>query len=508
MNDVIYRPGEWQVVVEDAGIAALPADASADKVVALSEMLRRGVPALTEVIDVLSGGAITGLGSFAVALIGPGGTRFAVRGAVTVSTGLDEGFSGEDITTWSERYIAGEPRFEIRIGDAADAVEYPIRSGVVLTSGVRVGEPFTAPEPEEVPEEDAEAALVVGGGEQADDAPEADAEPLEDAEDAEDEPAVELEEDTAADAEPADEQTADIVEPEDASDVPSEDAASEEASPEAAQIAEPGSAEEPASEPEPSASLDGAAVSETITPDQMLLARAAADAAPEQAAPAEEPDLGATITPDLGATITPDVAATIAPPAADEDSPHVAETMAGFVTPIPPAPPLPGAVPQTDPAGDIGDHDGATISLAEARRLRAEAATSAPDAPTEAIPVFENAPVAASGARIRLSTGQVVDLDRTVIIGRKPRSTRTSGSTMPHLIAVDSPESDISRNHLEVRPEGDSVVVIDLHTTNGSTLLRPGADPVRLHPGEQTLVLHGDVIDVGDGVTVTVEELR
>ena len=506
MNDVIYRPGEWQVVVEDAGIAALPADASADKVVALSEMLRRGVPALTEVIDVLSGGAITGLGSFAVALIGPGGTRFAVRGAVTVSTGLDEGFSGEDITTWSERYIAGEPRFEIRIGDAADAVEYPIRSGVVLTSGVRVGEPFTAPEPEEVPEEDAEAALVVG--EQADDAPEAGAESLEDAEDAEDAGSLEdaeNEDEPAADLEDG---TADVVEPEDASDVPSEDAASEEASPEDAQIAEPGSAEEPASEPEPSASLDGAAVSETITPDQMLLARAAADAAPEQAAPAEEPDLGATITPDLDATITPDVAATIAPPAADEDSPHVAETMAGFVTPIPPAPPLPGAVLQTDPEGDIGDHDGATISLAEARRLRAEAATSAPDAPTEAIPVFENAPVAASGARIRLSTGQVVDLDRTVIIGRKPRSTRTSGSTMPHLIAVDSPESDISRNHLEVRPEGDSVVVIDLHTTNGSTLLRPGADPVRLHPGEQTLVLHGDVIDVGDGVTVTVEELR
>ena len=494
MNDVIYRPGEWQVVVEDAGIAALPADASADKVVALSEMLRRGVPALTEVIDVLSGGAITGLGSFAVALIGAGGTRFAVRGAVTVTTGLDEGFSGEDITTWSERYIAGEPRFEIRIGDAPDAVEYPIRSGVVLTSGIRVGEPFTAPEPEavaeDVPEEDADAALVVDG-EQADDAPDADAEALEDAGD---EPAAELEGGTTSDGEQTDEQTDDVAEPEDASDVVSEDASSEDA-----QLAEPESAEEPASEPS-ALDADGTGVSETITPDQMLLARAAADAASEQAAPAEEPDLGATIRPD--------VAATIAPPAADEDSPHVAETMAGFVTPIPPAPPLPDAAPQDGATDDIGDHDGATISLAEARRLRAQAATSAPDAPTEAIPVFENAPVAASGARIRLSTGQVVDLDRTVIIGRKPRSTRTSGSTMPHLIAVDSPESDISRNHLEVRPEGDSVVVIDLHTTNGSTLLRPGADPVRLHPGEQTLVLHGDVIDVGDGVTVTVEEQR
>ncbi|MGB3374768.1 MAG: FHA domain-containing protein, partial [Microbacterium sp.] len=156
------------------------------------------------------------------------------------------------------------------------------------------------------------------------------------------------------------------------------------------------------------------------------------------------------------------------------------------------------------PGVDIGDHDGATISLAEARRLRA--ATSAPDAPTEVMPTLPGDATGSTSARIRLSTGQVVDLDRTVIIGRKPRSTRASGSTMPHLIAVDSPESDISRNHLEVRPEGDSVVVIDLHTTNGSTLLRPGADPVRLHPGEQTLVLGGDVIDVGDGVTVMIEE--
>ena len=78
---------------------------------------------------------------------------------------------------------------------------------------------------------------------------------------------------------------------------------------------------------------------------------------------------------------------------------------------------------------------------------------------------------------------------------------------MPHLVAVDSPQQDISRSHLEIRPEADSVVVIDLRTTNGSTLLRPGADPVRLHPGEQTLVLNGDVVDLGDGVTVTFEGL-
>ncbi|MEV4669761.1 FHA domain-containing protein [Microbacterium sp. LWO12-1.2] len=94
-----------------------------------------------------------------------------------------------------------------------------------------------------------------------------------------------------------------------------------------------------------------------------------------------------------------------------------------------------------------------------------------------------------------------------MIIGRRPRSTRASGANLPHLVAVESPQQDISRSHLEVRPEGDTVVVIDLHTTNGSTLLRPGADPMRLHPGEQTLVLSGDVVDLGDGVTVAFEDL-
>lgn len=423
MSDMNYRPGEWQVVVEESGIAALPADASADKVVALSDMLSRGVPSLTEVIDVLSGGAITGLGSFAVALIGPNGTRFAVRGAVTVNTGWEEGFSGEDITTWSERFIADVPRFEIGFVDPADAAEYPIRSGVVLASGIRVGDQFTAPVVEEVAVPEEPDAIAV----------------------AEEEPEPEPESEPDSEAEP-------IAEPE----------------PEPVVVPEPVVEEpEPVADAAPTDAQESYVSNETITPDEVVLVRGTRDGDDSWNAPPAEPD----------------VAATIAPPALS-------------------APPVPPAAP----ASDIGDHDGATISLGEARRLRQR--MSAPDAPTEAIPAFEGEPSGVTRTRIHLSTGQVVELDRPVIIGRKPRSTRASGSTLPHLIAVDSPDSDISRNHLEVRPEGDSVVVIDLHTTNGSTLLRPGADPVRLHPGEQTLVLGGDVIDVGDGVTITLEEYR
>ena len=189
--------------------------------------------------------------------------------------------------------------------------------------------------------------------------------------------------------------------------------------------------------------------------------------------------------------------------------------------------PTPTAVPVAQPVDD-GDHDGATISLAQARAMRGDLATDLPSAlpselaetevpaPISAVPVSsvpgvteEPAAVAAPavGPRIRLSSGQVVALDRTVVIGRRPRATRSSGSTLPHLVAVDSPQQDISRSHLEIRPETDAVVVLDLHTTNGSTLLRPGSDPVRLHPGEQTIVVTGDVIDLGDGVTVAFEEL-
>ncbi|MCV0334313.1 FHA domain-containing protein [Microbacterium sp.] len=163
-----------------------------------------------------------------------------------------------------------------------------------------------------------------------------------------------------------------------------------------------------------------------------------------------------------------------------------------------------GAAPVV-PVPVEGDHDGATVSAADLRALRQQPPV-ANDAPTEVLDVAP-APAVASVGRIRLSTGQVAALDRTVIIGRRPRSTRASGANLPHLIAVESPQQDISRSHLEVRPEGDTVVVIDLHTTNGSTLLRPGADPVRLHPGEQTLVLSGDVVDLGDGVTVAFEDL-
>ncbi len=106
---------------------------------------------------------------------------------------------------------------------------------------------------------------------------------------------------------------------------------------------------------------------------------------------------------------------------------------------------------------------------------------------------------------LTLSTGPSVELDRGVVIGRRPTATRVTGD-LPHLIAVPSPRQDISRNHLEVRLEGSFAVALDMDSTNGTVLRRAGKEPERLHPREATILVDGDVLDLGDDVLVTYKE--
>lgn len=162
---------------------------------------------------------------------------------------------------------------------------------------------------------------------------------------------------------------------------------------------------------------------------------------------------------------------------------------------------MPGDVPPV-PAPVAGDHDGETVSVAQARALRAAGGAAASFEPVSDVP-----PRQPAQGRIRLSTGRVVELERPVVIGRRPRSTRASSSELPLLVAVESAEGDISRSHVEIRAEGEHVLVTDLATTNGTVLRRGGQDPVRLHPNEPTMVVTGDVLDLGDGITVTFEDL-
>lgn len=117
--------------------------------------------------------------------------------------------------------------------------------------------------------------------------------------------------------------------------------------------------------------------------------------------------------------------------------------------------------------------------------------------------------VVAAGSAQEGATGargeQVVQLDRGVIVGRRPRTSTTSASEIPRLVTVSSPHQDISRSHLAISLEEWQVLVEDLATTNGTMLIRPGQPPRRLHPNEKEIVSDGDVVDLGDGVTLRFE---
>lgn len=109
--------------------------------------------------------------------------------------------------------------------------------------------------------------------------------------------------------------------------------------------------------------------------------------------------------------------------------------------------------------------------------------------------------------RVEVSTGESVDLSVPVVVGRFPQAQATASPVAQRLVTVPSPNQDISRSHLEIRLDGWHVLLVDLDTVNGTTLLRAGQPPRRLHPSEPTLVAVGDVVDLGDGVTLSFREL-
>jgi hypothetical protein len=160
------------------------------------------------------------------------------------------------------------------------------------------------------------------------------------------------------------------------------------------------------------------------------------------------------------------------------------------------------APPVTVEGASADDHDGMTIMSADLASIRDQLpAWASDDARTAfAVPTPSVAP-----ARIVLSTGVVVELDRAVLVGRAPQVSRVTNSELPRLVTVPSPQQDISRTHAEVRSDGDVVLVTDLDSTNGVHVARPGQGARRLHPGEPSVVEAGEVVDLGDGVTFTVE---
>ncbi len=159
-------------------------------------------------------------------------------------------------------------------------------------------------------------------------------------------------------------------------------------------------------------------------------------------------------------------------------------------------------VPDPDSDSDPelpGDHDGQTVLTSDLARARG-ARTSRTATPKAA------AAPATQFVLVPSTTGAREPLAGTVVIGRSPSANKVSGGIIPKLLMLGNGDQDISRNHAQVSVEGNTAVVTDLHSKNGTTIILPGKDAQRLRPGEPTTIIAGTVIDLGGGITLTLDE--
>ena len=108
-------------------------------------------------------------------------------------------------------------------------------------------------------------------------------------------------------------------------------------------------------------------------------------------------------------------------------------------------------------------------------------------------------------ATLTLSTGAAIEVAGDVVVGRAPQVQRGGDPHIVALVTVPSPQHMVSRSHLILTTSGWSILAQDLGSSNGTVLARPGTTPVLLGSGMPTPVFMGDLMDIGDGVTLRID---
>lgn len=445
-----YVPGEWVAVVSDGTVAMVPGDVDARTVERLWESARAD-DGLGAHLDVLVEGGLAAVPPFALVQLADGAVHAIVRGPMQVLVDADDGehaLDGATVTTWHEATVRSARSVRVQAASARvdGAASLPVLSAVVRAAAV-----------------DVELAREAAGRRRRAEAGGA-------------VPSPRTARTTPAPVEPVLPEPV-LPEPVLPEPVLPEPVVREPVLPEPV-VREPADPVPPVDVPEPEPPAPVAPVTSPAPPAPSAPVGTSAPIAPGPGVPDPEPSAGTSSALEI-----PPVPGPPAPPPALD---------------LPAPAPEPVRVPDDD-----GDHDGLTVQSTDVAALRRQLPEWAGDAVPG--PFAVPAPQGPPPAKIHLSSGLVISLNRPVLLGRAPQVSRVQNAQIPRLVTVASPNQDISRTHAEVRQEGDHVLVTDLRSTNGVLLLREGHGPQRLHPGEPTVVEPGVVVDLGEGVTFVVE---
>lgn len=154
--------------------------------------------------------------------------------------------------------------------------------------------------------------------------------------------------------------------------------------------------------------------------------------------------------------------------------------------------------PEEAEAAPVDDelHDGETVMVDSIKKLRGKRrpAASAIDKPEASAPLV-----------LVMPNGTREPLSQPILIGRAPTVGKVSGA-IPRPLTLGTGDQDISRNHAQFALEGGTVVVTDLHSRNGTSIILPGKTPQKLRAGEPTSIIVGTVVDFGGGLVITVDD--
>ena len=175
----------------------------------------------------------------------------------------------------------------------------------------------------------------------------------------------------------------------------------------------------------------------------------------------------------------------------------------------PTAEPTPEPIPQTPMPPPVAPIPGAPVPVPGPLGGSEFDPLTSPD--LAVTPEYDEPPAPASTpiARLIFSSGEVVDVDRAVVVGRAPDAGRYGGDEQTRVVTVPSPHQEISSTHLQIRPgtraDHGPAVVTDLGSTNSTVVVQPGLPADDLRPGIAVPLVPGATIDLGEGVTIQVE---
>ncbi|VEG29625.1 FHA domain-containing protein [Actinomyces howellii] len=471
-----WAEGTWSGAVTPYGALLLPAEVPVHIVEELWMLLRAPGPSLTAVLDRLvmgAGGHLARIPDFSVVVIGAQGVNAAVRGAPVLEVDGEQ-MDARGVSTWREAFISAPGTVTLSAPEDPGPVLRPAVDAILRVSRLHLGSSVRPTPSTGVPGAATAPVDVV----------------------------------TAVPPVPVTTATrlrrsrnASVPSPVPALAIQSAPGPDPVSAPVPAPVPQPA----PQPVPGPVAAPEGGPVPHPVSgPDLVPVAPSAPVADPAEAA--GTPDH--SVAPGQAAA---DPSAPVDPSVADEERPgdHDGWTLAALPEDL------------VDELGTIVLDDSAEDPEGPRAQTRMALSVMCPDGhanPTNYVHCRTCGAELSQPARmipcpplghVLVSSGGSVELDRPVLIGRlpEPQEVPQLAGTSPALVTVPSPELLISRNHLLIELDEWSVLARSLSTSNGTTLRRDGAPPMRLPGTESVLLTNGDILDLGDGQSLVLEDL-